>query len=443
MTSKTIVRLLACIAVALVGLLTGARATPVSAQDTGGSITEYMLPPVVGDQQGSTEPFGISAGPDGSVWFSHGDAIGRITMGGAVSQFPIPTQSSGTGWLHLGPDRAIWFTERNVGKIGRVTVSGKVTEYAIPSGADSAPQGITTGPDGALWFTEQGSNMIGRLTLDGHFTEYPVPTSDSAPLGIIAGPDGALWFAERGAEKIGRITLDGQITEYPLSSSTFPQRITVGSDGALWFAELGANKIGRITTDGEYTEYAAPGGPVGITSGPDGALWFAAYNGNAIGRMTTDGQVTEYPIPTANSGALQIAVGPDAALWFTETKVNQVGRLQLPGVHGRGQVMAPSGPGTTASFTVSFSSAMPSQGYVFFGAGPGCSGLIEVATQDMHTGTAEHSVVVSGNDLPGTVGNIGIKPGATYWYETVTMSSEGTTIDNNAGQCYRVTIPNM
>jgi hypothetical protein len=46
---------------------------------------------------------------------------------------------------------------------------------------------------------------------------------------------------------------------------------------------------------------------------------------------------------------------------------------------------------------------------------------------------------VSGNDLPGTVGSNGISPGTTYWYETVTTSSLGTEIDNNAGNCYPVT----
>lgn len=440
MKEYVVARLLACLALAVVAPFAAAQIA--FAESTAGPITEYALPPVVGDRQGATEPFGISPGADGAVWFSHGDAIGRITMGGAVREYPIPTQGSGTGWLHLGPDRAIWFAERNAGKIGRITVNGKVTEFAIPSGPDSVPQGITTGPDGALWFTEQGSNMIGRLTLDGHFTEFAVPTADSTPLSITTGPDGALWFVERTAEQIGRLGLDGHFTEYRISPGTFPQRITVGSDGALWFAELRANKIGRITTSGQYSEYPAPGGPVGVITGPDGAIWFDAYTGNAIGRMTTDGSVTEYPIPTPNSGALQITVGPDAALWFTETKVNQVGRMQIPGVHGRGQVLAPGGPGVTASFAVSFTSAAPGQGYVLFGPGPGCFGLVETATQDAHPWTTQHTVVVTGNDLPGTVGDVGIQPGVTYWYESVTVTRSGVEIDDNAGHCYKVTMPN-
>ena len=75
------------------------------------------------------------------------------------------------------------------------------------------------------------------------------------------------------------------------------------------------------------------------------------------------------------------------------------------------------------------------------GSGPGCSGLVQVATRDQSAGTTNHSVVVTGNDLPGVVGNVGVLPGATYNYEVVTLTSAGLEVDNNGGQCYQVTIP--
>jgi len=66
---------------------------------------------------------------------------------------------------------------------------------------------------------------------------------------------------------------------------------------------------------------------------------------------------------------------------------------------------------------VNFTSTHPGNGAVYFGPGPKCSGLVEVATQDSGAGTTSHRVLVSGNDLPGTVGNIGLTPGTTYSYE--------------------------
>jgi hypothetical protein len=95
----------------------------------------------------------------------------------------------------------------------------------------------------------------------------------------------------------------------------------------------------------------------------------------------------------------------------------------------------------TASFTVSFSSTLPGQGEVYFGSGPGCSGLVEVATHDLHPGTTQHTVVVTGNDLPGSVGNNGIVPGVTYWFEVVTVTRSGVEVETNHGHCYSATVP--
>jgi hypothetical protein len=73
--------------------------------------------------------------------------------------------------------------------------------------------------------------------------------------------------------------------------------------------------------------------------------------------------------------------------------------------------------------------------------GDTCSSLTMTATSDLGTGTTQHAVQVTGNDLPGTIGNIGITPGARYFFEVLTVSPTGTEVDNNAGRCYSVAIP--
>jgi hypothetical protein len=65
----------------------------------------------------------------------------------------------------------------------------------------------------------------------------------------------------------------------------------------------------------------------------------------------------------------------------------------------------------------------------------------EERTMKLITGTTHHWFVVTGNDLPGTVGDIGITPGTTYWYEVVTMSDSGKEGDDNGGKCYSLAIP--
>jgi lysophospholipase L1-like esterase len=88
-------------------------------------------------------------------------------------------------------------------------------------------------------------------------------------------------------------------------------------------------------------------------------------------------------------------------------------------------------------FFVTFNSTAPGRGEIYFGSGPGCLGLVEVATQDLQPpGGTTHIVYVSGNDLPGTIGNNGIIPGVSYSYETVTITPVGAATDNNGGACF-------
>lgn len=142
--------------------------------------------------------------------------------------------------------------------------------------------------------------------------------------------------------------------------------------------------------------------------------------------------------PQGNVYTLRVTTDAEV---FTLTLTSPGADTTIPLIRAVPKVTSSGEQGSSAAFTVSFSSTEPGQGRVYFGSGPGCSGLVEVATQDLRSGTATHTVNVVGNDLPGTVGDNGIVPGATYWYEVVTITKSGEQIDNNGGKCYSVTIP--
>jgi streptogramin lyase len=50
-----------------------------------------------------------------------------------------------------GPDGNLWFIENYCRKIGRITMSGVITEFPIPFSPAAYPNGITS-TDGNLWF---------------------------------------------------------------------------------------------------------------------------------------------------------------------------------------------------------------------------------------------------------------------------------------------------
>jgi virginiamycin B lyase len=135
-----------------------------------------------------------------------------------ITEFPLPTPGSNPAGITAGPDGALWFTETGANKIGRITTTGEVTEFPLPE-PNSYPFCITVGPDGALWFTEQLVYRIGRITTDGAITEFPLPTFRPTDIGndcITTGPDGALWLTGQYGNMVLRITTAGGITVFPL-----------------------------------------------------------------------------------------------------------------------------------------------------------------------------------------------------------------------------------
>src|SRR6202165_3901728 len=287
---------------------------------TSGVLTEYRV------NTATSGPLGITAGPDGNLWFTEDRAnkVARVTMSGAFTEYSLPTAQSVPGSIAAGSDGNLWFTEGAVGKVAKVTTSGVVTEYAIPN---SCPTGIAAGPDGNLWFTDGTNNKVGRVTTSGVVTEYPIPTANASPGGIAAGPDGNLWFTESSANKVAKVTTSGGFTEYPIPTpNSFLSAIVVGPDGNLWFTE-DAGKVSKVTTSGVVTEYTIPtlnAFPAGIAAGLDGNLWFTDGVNNQVDRVTTSGAFTAFPVPTASSYPFTIAAGPNGNLWFTEQDGNKV-----------------------------------------------------------------------------------------------------------------------
>jgi virginiamycin B lyase len=82
-----------------------------------------------------------------------------------VREFPIPTSNSTPVGITAGPDGNLWFTEGGANKIGRITTTGVVTEFPVPTPKRQII-GITAGPahTASVWFTEFIANQIGEIS---------------------------------------------------------------------------------------------------------------------------------------------------------------------------------------------------------------------------------------------------------------------------------------
>lgn len=273
-------------------------------------------------------PFGITAGPDGSVWAmeNHTGRVARIAPNGTITEFV--TGAPATGDITAGPDGNLWFM-RHEG-VGRITTTGVVTLFATPTATGGGL--MTAGPDGNVWFTETGANRIGRVTPAGVITEFVLPRPSSQPLGITAGPDGNLWFTERTYSSIGRITPAGVITEF--ASPGFGWQIVTGPDGLLWYTDDDAHLVRSMSVLGVPVSSVAVAnswGPEGLTRKSNGHLWFTTSIGNTIGRMTVNGKIEEFTLP-AGSGPREIVEGANGDIWFTMQNVHSIGRLVVSSI---------------------------------------------------------------------------------------------------------------
>ncbi len=237
----------------------------------------------------------MTSGPDGNLWIPtftttapNCGVMLAMTPAGQFNAYPVTTPSTscvaGENGIAVGSDGALWFAQCVPNAIGRMTTGGALTEFPLTGSA--SPFNVTAGPDGAMWFTRPYAGAIGRITTGGAIAQFPVTRSGGgigALGGIVAGPDRALWFTEPDADKIGRITTTGSLRTFALPKGLSPDMIVAGPDRALWFTS--ARGIGRITLRGAVVVYPLPSlkyGTSKIVVGPDRALWFTAWNSSGF-----------------------------------------------------------------------------------------------------------------------------------------------------------------
>ena len=248
--------------------------------------------------------------------------IVRVTTNGKFTYFKLPKNSreGGVGGLTAGPDGAMWFVTREA--IGRITVNGEVTEFPherVRNGSQYSRGAMTVGPDGNLWFIGGTPGMvpaaaIDRITTSGLVGEVPFSTSDPWPDAIAWGSDVDVWFASSAGRTIGHVSAAGQFTEYPVSSE--PRDLVFGPGGIPWFTS--AEGVGSISLSGQLSPVVSfPGGAKRIINGPDGRLWFSSDSKSVIGRVGPGGLVSRVKLRSDERSVFDLAVGPNGTVWYT------------------------------------------------------------------------------------------------------------------------------
>lgn len=256
----------------------------------------------------------IAAGPDGNLWFTSYEAIGRITPRGEVTTFSVYSGMSTPGDIAAGSN-LMWFVR--TGGLGSIDMNGTVTTYDIPS---MQPLSVAAG-SGQVFFGYYSG--IGRLnTATGAVTLTPLAKPIQV-LSMAAGADGNVWFVEYPLSQVGVVSPGGQISEFALGVCCSPIRITKGPDTNFWLAFNQGDHMASMSAASVTGLYEAPrvnGGRYAdissITYGPDGQVWFGTYD-HMIGSVSSTGTMRTLAVSTDVAGINNLTAGPDGNIWAT------------------------------------------------------------------------------------------------------------------------------
>jgi streptogramin lyase len=306
----------------------------------GGGRTAQAAPVVDGTFDLSGNPERIALGPDGNVWatVTGPTEVARITPGGAVTEFDIPTLDGAVG-IGAGPDGKVWVTFAT--KVGRFDPADPVGSAEAFNADVVSGQNLVTGPDGNLW-TPSADKLL-------RITPAAVPVVTAFPI-LNAGADiasggGQLWISDPNGGEVVSATTDGVPTRYPTGGN--PRGVAVGPGDVVGYTNPASpHSAGRIVGGAlAQPTLVAPGtDPFGMTAGADGAFWFAQPFGNNLGRLTADGAYSEFGAFGPEAGPRYVVPGPGNTLWVALQGLNGNDAKQVVRVSGLEPPAPPSVP---------------------------------------------------------------------------------------------------
>jgi hypothetical protein len=224
----------------------------------------------------------------------------RCLLSATITELATPTAGANPAGITAGPDGNLWFTELSANRIGMINpATHAIAEFPVPT-ASAGLNWITTGPDGNLWFTEyySASNKIGMINPTTHaVTEFPAPYAGSSPHGITLGPDGNVWFTDPGTSAIGFVT---SYTTSLVVTARPPASVTAGSPFGLT-VQAEDNSGNLVASFNGTVTVALASSPGGATLG--GTLTVTASGGIAtFSGLTLTKAAAGYSLDVSSSG---------------------------------------------------------------------------------------------------------------------------------------------
>src|SRR5436305_1545340 len=326
------------------------------------SVTEHTTP--------GGNPWGTAFDSSGRVWVAmpgcdlapscpSSTAPGKLGLFDPVSHSWVTTVSLPKGYgqplfVAIDQNGKVWFTMPVTNAIGRYDPSTtNVSQWAVPT-ASSGPWGLAIDSDGTIWFTEHYGNKIGSYDPDTNsFEEKATTATNSNPYGITVDKSDNIWFTENvdTVAQIGKYSSEGVLSEYKIRNTPTggtgltPHQITIDQNGNIWWSEGWVHAVGMLnpaaaqpgTNNGvkeySYTPSCSSCGShtSGIKAGKQGLIWLDDSLQNTFGSFPIGGGAFSF---TNTTGHPHDGLNVDAQnrIWFDEEFANKLAVAIPPSV---------------------------------------------------------------------------------------------------------------
>lgn len=286
--------------------------------------TAAAAPSVTGEFDLPGMPDQLAAGPDGFIWVIVGGTndFSRVAPDGTVTSYDATNLSNPVG-VTAGPDGNMWFTQIN--GVVKISPSNPTQGEATTINAIGGAQEIVS--DGTDLWTASGDKVV-RVPPASPNTPQIFTINGLNARGIAVGSDGLIWIADFGSNRVFSLTTADVQTPYDLGANAGVQDVAAGPNGQVVIPRPGQQNIGLLSPGGTPTAFPTPAGdPFGATFGQDGAYWVAQFLSNDLGRLTPDGQYSVLGGLSANSGPRYVTTGPGNTLWVSLNQASKIARV--------------------------------------------------------------------------------------------------------------------
>ncbi len=166
-----------------------------SGVDTTATITRYLLPTAAT----TSEPEGITIGPDGDPWVAEYGAARLAQINPAAVQAGTSdgiTEDPIGGhplWLASGGDGALWATDNTDSELLRYDpTAGTTTVFAAAQGVHGDATSDAVDSAGNVWFTEFQSDRIGEVALPTSHPTTPTTPTETLTIDMTGSGTGAV-----------------------------------------------------------------------------------------------------------------------------------------------------------------------------------------------------------------------------------------------------------